>query len=155
MKLSKQATLVALALGLAACGGDGGGSAARHEAAANGTASANAAAAAANPVGASDATAIAGCPFRETSDWAGSVENGRLRVTGNVDLQMAGFRPGLTERPGAPAGTLALDLALAPEANAAVSDLAEYVRPGGGSYRRGEIWCGGRRLAAFDIVHVG
>jgi hypothetical protein len=146
-------TIALAALALAACGGDR--TAAGNDAAANGAASANEAAAAANPVGASGATALAGCPFQETSDWAGSVEGGRMLVTGTVDLQMAGFRPGLTERAGAPAGTIAFDLTLAPEANAAVTDQVRYERAGGGGYRRGEIWCGGRRLAGFDIVHVG
>jgi hypothetical protein len=95
------------------------------------------------------------CPFENTRGWAGSVEGGRLLVTGNVDLQMAGFRPALTERQGTAPGTIALDLALAPEANAAVSDLARYERRGAPSYRRGEIWCGGERIAGFDIVVVG
>ena len=141
------------ALALAACGPDR--TAAGNEAAANGAASANEAAAAASPVGASGATALAGCPFQETSDWAGSVEGGRMLVTGTVDLQMAGFRPELTERAAAPAGTIAFDLALAPEPNAAVTDQVRFERAGGGGYRRGEIWCGGRPIAGFDIVHVG
>ena len=146
------AALAAIALALAGCGS--GGPAARNEAAANGAVPADQATAAANSTAAGPG-AIAGCPFHETHGWAGSVENGRLRVTGNVDLQMAGFRPGLTERAGSPAGTLVLDLALAPEPNAAITDLAVYEQAGGGAYRRGEIWCGGQRLAAFDIVHVG
>ena len=92
------------------------------------------------------------CPFRDTSEWVGSVESGRVLVNGRVDLMMAGFRPELTERPGAPAGTLALDLALAPDPQAAVNDRVRYEAPG--SYRRGEIWCGGERIAAFDMIVV-
>lgn len=94
------------------------------------------------------------CPFENTQRWAGSVEGGRLLVTGNVDLQMAGFRPALSERPDAAPGTIALDLALTPEPNAAVTDLARYERRGAPRYRRGEIWCGGERIAGFDIVVV-
>jgi hypothetical protein len=94
------------------------------------------------------------CPFENTERWAGSVEGGRLLVTGNVDLQMAGFRPALSERPEAAPGTIALDLALTPEPNAAVTDLARYERRGAPAYRRGEIWCGGERIADFDIVVV-
>lgn len=95
------------------------------------------------------------CPFENTRGWAGSIEGGRLLVTGNVDLQMAGFRPSLTEREGGAPGTLALDLTLAPEPNAAVTDLARYERIGVRGYGRGEIWCGDARLATFDIVNVG
>lgn len=94
--------------------------------------------------------AMPACPFRETRGWGGAIEGGRLVINGVVDLQMAGFRPALTER-GASGGTLALDLALAPEPNAAVSDRVRYERSGGAGLRRGEIWCGGERIAAFDI----
>jgi hypothetical protein len=92
------------------------------------------------------------CPFRDTSEWVGSVESGRVLVNGRVDLMMAGFRPELTKRPGASAGTLALDLALAPDPQAAVNDRVRY--EASGSYRRGEIWCGGERIAAFDMIVV-
>ena len=134
-----------LGLALAACGGGG------DEKAAG----ANAAASAANAsVQANAAEAqMPACPFRQTHRWAGSVEGGRVLVTGNVDLMMAGFRPALTPRADASPGTLALDLALAPEANAPVEDLARYEGSGGG-YRRGEIWCGGERIASFDMVSV-
>ena len=141
----------ALGLGLAACGGgDGGNQAAAGNAASapdNEVASANRQAPASGP-------ALTACPFRRTHNWIGSVEGGRVLVNGNVDLQMAGFRPALTERAGAASGTLALDLALAPEANAAVSDLARYERRGVPAYRRGEVWCGGERIAAFDMIQV-
>ena len=145
----KQMTLV-LALALAGCGSGGGnqaGSAGNAAAPANEAAAANASAPASGP-------AIAGCPFRRTHNWIGSVEGGRVLVNGNVDLQMAGFKPALTERAGAAPGTLALDLALAPEPNAAVTDLARYERRGVPAYRRGEIWCGGERIAAFDMILV-
>ena len=142
--------ILGLGLWLSACGGDAGGNrsaapAANEAAAAN--ASAGAETAAAQP-------AVPACPFRRTQEWIGSVEGGRVLVTGTVDLQMAGFRPALTERPGAAAGTLALDLALTPEPNAPVTDLARYERRGAPSYRRGEVWCGGQRIAAFDMIHV-
>lgn len=94
------------------------------------------------------------CPFQEIHDLKGSIEGGRLLVTGRVDLMMAGFRPQLTPRD-AGSGTLALDLALVPEANAGVSDVLRYVRTGVAAYPRGEIWCGGERLATFDMILVG
>ena len=94
------------------------------------------------------------CPFQEIHDLKGSIEGGRLLVTGRVDLMMAGFRPQLTPRD-AGAGTLALDLALVPEANAGVSDVLRYERTGVAAYPRGEIWCGGDRLATFDMILVG
>lgn len=98
--------------------------------------------------------ALPPCPFRETGNWAGSVRGGRLLVTGNVDLQMAGFRPMLSPRSSAPP-TAAFDLALAPEAGAAVSNEVDYEATGTPAYRRGEIWCGGERIAEFEIVAVG
>ena len=98
------------------------------------------------------APSMGDCPFRDTSEWVGSVESGRVLVNGRVDLMMAGFRPELSRRPGAPAGTLALDLALAPDPQAAVNDRARY--EAAGSYRRGEIWCGGERIAGFDMIMV-
>src|SRR5688500_319889 len=73
--------------------------------------------------------ALPACPFREIKFLRGSIEGGRLLVTGRVDLMMAGFRPQLTPRDGGP-GVLALDLALVPEANAGVSDELRYVRTG-------------------------
>ena len=131
----------ALAFAVAACGGDQAPAPAKDETAAS-----------SEKTGEGGA-ALPPCPFTDTSGWAGSIENGRVLVTGLVDLQMAGFKPGLTPRPGAAGGTLALDLALTPEANAAVTDRARYEGPGGG-YRRGEIWCGGERIAQFDMVIV-
>ena len=98
--------------------------------------------------------ALARCPFRETSDWAASSEGGRVLVTGQVDLQMAGFRPTLTERSSG-GGTLALDLALVPEPNAAVTERVRYESGGGGGLRRVEIWCGDERIEAVDTVVIG
>ena len=143
------AVAFAVGLALAACDTE------RNKPAAD----ANAAAAAANAAeGAQNAGAeraqMPACPFRRTSGWGGSVEGGRVLVNGLVDLQMAGFRPALTERPGASAGTLALDLALAPEPSAPVTDRARYDGRAASRYRRGEIWCGGERIAAFDIAVI-
>ena len=98
--------------------------------------------------------ALPPCPFQEVKELKGSIEGGRLLVTGRVDLMMAGYRPQLTPRPGG-SGTLALDLALVPEANAGVSDTLRYERTGVPAYPRGEIWCGGERLATFDMILVG
>ena len=93
------------------------------------------------------------CPFQEIHELRGSIEGGRLLVTGRVDFMMAGFKPQLTERPGA-AG-VALDLALVPDSQAGVSDTLRYIRNGVGRSSTGEIWCGGERLATFDITLVG
>ena len=146
MGLARWTAAIALGLALAGCGGG------EEEKAAG----ANAAATVSNTAEAAGANgaAMPACPFRETSEWAGSTEGGRLLVTGRVDLQMAGFRPALTERAGAAPGTLALDLALAPEPTAPVADVARYERSGAPRYGRGEIWCGGERIAQFDMVHV-
>jgi hypothetical protein len=130
--------LMALALALAAC------TAEPPPAANDSEANAAEAAEAAEPA------SLPSCPFRSTGGWAGSVEGGRLLVTGTVDLQMAGFRPTLTPREGA--GT-AFDLALVPEAQAAVTDRVRYEgAPLGGA--AGEIWCGGEKIADFDIVRI-
>ncbi|HET9426912.1 MAG TPA: hypothetical protein VFO69_00990 [Allosphingosinicella sp.] len=98
--------------------------------------------------------ALPSCPFQEIHELKGSIEGGRLLVTGRVDLMMAGFKPQLSPRAGG-SGTLALDLALVPEANAGVSDVLRYERTGVPAYPRGEIWCGGERLASFDMILVG
>ena len=146
MGFGRWTAAIALGLALAGCGSGN-----DEEKAAG----ANAVAAAANEAETADGgAAMPACPFRDTSQWAGSTEGGRLLVTGQVDLQMAGFRPALTERPGAAPGTLALDLALAPEPTAPVTDVARYERSGGPGYGRGEIWCGGERIAQFDMVNV-
>ena len=94
------------------------------------------------------------CPFQAIQDLRGSITGGKVLVTGRVDLMMAGFKPQLTPRSGG-SGTLALDLALVPEANAGVSDVLRYERTGVPAYPRGEIWCGGERLASFDMILVG
>ena len=147
MARARWTAAIALGLALAGCGGG-------EEEKAAGANAAAAAANAAEPAGADGGAAMPACPFRDTTEWAGSTEGGRLLVTGRVDLQMAGFRPALTERPGAAPGTLALDLALAPEPTAPVADVARYERRGAPRYGRGEIWCGGGRIAQFDMVHV-
>jgi hypothetical protein len=143
---SMRSTRIALCtafLALAACG---------DEPASNDQARLPPAADAANAVSTQTAPA---CPFRSTSGWAGSVENGRLLVTGRVDLMMAGFRPQLSPRPGSAGGTLTMDLALAPAPGAPVNDRLRYEKHGAPNYRRGEIWCGGERIATFDVVVVG
>lgn len=150
--------LFAAILGLAAAGCDsGGGDAAGANAAANESAetgSANTTAAETTAETSAGATGLQGCPFRATTDWIGSWEVGHIRVNGRVDLQMAGFRPALNERSDSGGGTLRLDLALAPEPNAAVSDAVRYERTGAPLYRRTEIWCGGERIESFDMVVV-
>ena len=120
-------------------------------------AGANKATETANAAAAGNATATAGlaaCPFRRTRDWIGSVERGHVRVNGYVDVQMAGYRPALTERSGTSAGTLALDLALTPAPGEPVSDLARFERLGAPAYRRAEIWCGGERIQQIDMTVV-
>ncbi len=147
MKFSCSA--VALFLVLSACGSGGGERAAdaANQAAAN-EASANESAAA-EPDG-----AAAACPFRRTREWVGSVERGHVRINGYVDVQMAGFRPALTERAGAAPGTLALDLAFAPAPNEPINDHVRYERTGAPSYRTAEIWCGGERIQTIDMIVV-
>ncbi len=93
------------------------------------------------------------CPFEEIHDLKGSIEGGRLLVTGRVDLMMAGFRPQLTPRESS-SGAYALDLSLVPEADAGVSDVLRFERQGVGRYPRGEVWCGGDRLQTFDMILV-
>ena len=147
MKLGHWTAAIACGLMLAGCGPD------RDD-----KAGANAAAATSNQSAEAERNAAGGglpdCPFRRTHDWIGSVEAGHVRVNGYVDLQMAGFRPELTPRPGAAAGAIALDLALVPAPNAPVEDQVSYERRGAPSYRRAEIWCGGERIAGFDMIVV-
>ncbi len=135
-------------LALAACNSRGGGEGdveiANDSAAATETANVAAGAGAALPP----------CPFRKTSDWKGSIEGGRLLVTGMVDLQMAGFKPQLTPRPGAAPGVLAYDLALIPAAGEPVNDKVRLEKPGTARHSAGEIYCGGERLVRFDIVNL-
>jgi hypothetical protein len=132
---------LALSLCLAACGsGDDG--------AANDAAAANEAVAAATEAKAK----LPPCPFRQTQ-WVGSVEGGRLLVTGELDLQMAGFEPQLTERSSNPP-VIALDLALVPKAGAAVNGNVRYEKSGSPTYRRGEVYCGGEKLADFAMIVV-
>jgi len=145
MKISARPIILALALGLAACGSE-----TAPPAAADNEAGANAA----ESAGAAESPALPACPFRNTGGWAGSIEGGRLLVTGTVDLQMAGFRPTLTPREGTGGGAVAFDLALAPEPQAAVTGEVRFERSGAPVARRGEIWCGGDRIAEFDVVVI-
>jgi hypothetical protein len=141
---------LALMVGLAACGSGENG-----DPAGNGANRAEAADAAAENAAAEAATGeTPPCPFRQTREWVGSVERGHVRINGYVDVTMAGFRPALTEREGAAAGTLALDLAFAPAPNEPINDHARFERTGAPSYRRAEIWCGGERIEAFDMIVV-
>jgi predicted small lipoprotein YifL len=146
MKTVIRPYILVFAFALAACGGEP----AAPPAADENAAAQNAAAG----VETTDPAALPACPFRETRNWAGSVEGGRLLVTGNVDLQMAGFRPALTPHAGAAPGVAALDLTLVPEPQAAVTDQVRYEQARSPAYGRGEIWCGGDRIAEFDVVVV-
>jgi hypothetical protein len=144
-------TAMLLALGIAACDNGGGAS---SEAQGNAvTAASTNEAAPAEPQSTAAAQSAKPCLFRDTRNWKGSIEGGRLLVTGTLDLQMAGMKPELTER-SAGGGTIALDLALTPEAGAAVTDQARYERQGSPRYSAGEIWCGGERIARFDMVNI-
>jgi hypothetical protein len=140
MKRAARPLLFAIALSLAACGSEPAPAPANDQVESEAAEAASAAA----------APALPDCPFHQTGDWAGSVEGGRLLVTGTVDLQMAGFRPVLTPREGAGA---AFDLALVPEPQAAVTNEVRY--EGAPASGAGEIWCGGEKIADFDIVRVG
>ena len=97
---------------------------------------------------------VAACPFRRTRDWVGSVERGHVRINGTVDVQMAGFRPALTERAGTGGGTLALDLAFASAPGEPISDHVRYERTGAPPYRQAEIWCGGEVIERIEMTVV-
>ena len=148
MTLRHLAAAAALGLCLAGCGP------ANDDRSADANGAANAAAAAPELNSAETRADVAACPFRRTRGWVGSVEGGHVRINGYVDVQMAGFRPALTERGGAPAGTIALDLAFAPAPNEPISDHARFERLGAPAYRRAEIWCGGERIEQIDMVVV-
>ena len=148
MKFSCSAAAAALFLVLSACGSGGG------ERTQDGANQAAANQAAANESAAAESGGAAACPFRRTREWVGSVERGHVRINGYVDVQMAGFRPALTERAGAGPGTLALDLAFAPAPNEPINDHARYERTGAPSYRTAEIWCGGERIETIDMIVV-
>lgn len=152
--MKRRLAIMVLGLSLGACGS---GDSDRAETGA--TASNMAEVAAAEPANAqtseSGTPGLGACPFRDTSEWNGSVEGGRLLVNGRVDLMMAGFTPTLTKRAGAAPGTLALDLALVPEAGAAVDARPRYTERGAPAYRRGEIYCGGAKIADVDMVLIG
>lgn len=94
------------------------------------------------------------CPFRELQGWKGSIEGGRLLVTGSVDVQMAGMKPQLVERPGGPP-VARFDLSLESAPGEPVSGTVRLERRGAPAYRRGEVYCGGKLLTSFDMVLVG
>jgi hypothetical protein len=150
--MSRAFRIAALALGLSlsGCGGGGGAGDADNQAAPAGTTSAGATANAA----AGKAKALKGCPFRKTINWVGSVEGGYLRINGDVDLMMAGFKPQLSLQEGGPPGVTRLELALVPEPNADISSHVRLEKAGAAPNRRAEIWCSGERIAAFDMVAV-
>ncbi len=150
--MNRLVAIGSLFLALAACGSRGGGEG-DVEIANDGATAPETAPETANAA-AGDAAALPPCPFRKTSDWKGSIEGGRLLVTGMVDLQMAGFKPQLTPRPGAAPGVLAYDLALVPAAGEPVTDKVRLEKPGTARHSAGEIYCGGERLARFDIVNL-
>jgi hypothetical protein len=143
----------AMGLGLSGCGG-GTEEKASQPANAAEPAAANVSADATASTGPVAASGIQGCPFKKTTNWVGSVERGYLRVNGDVDLMMAGFKPQLTLREGSSGGATLLDLALVPEPNADISSHVKLEKAGTAPNRRAEIWCGGERIAAFDMVVV-
>jgi hypothetical protein len=140
------AMMMAAGLGLGACnsgGGDADGSVS-NMAAYNQTAVARAE----KPV-----AKFGACPFGTTSDWHGTVEHGRLLVDGKVDVLMAGMKPQLTRRASSP-GTSAFDLALVSDPTASVTDTVRYEATGAPRTARGEIYCGGKKIAGFNMVLV-
>jgi hypothetical protein len=138
---------MAALLGVAGCGGaDQPG----NEAAASDAAAVQAEA----ETAAAETPRLPPCPFRTTSGWSASWEAGRLLVVGQVDLQMAGFKADLSQRSGGGANVLALDLALKPEAGAAVNNRVRFERSGAPAYARTEIWCGGERIEALRTIIV-
>lgn len=164
MKHLRSLAGMALGLCLAACG-PGGGEAGNAQDPGN-EAEAGASAAAGPAVGnesvaaAGNATAavgpgLPGCPFRQTTNWVGSIEGGKLLVNGSVDLLMGGFKPQLTERAGSAPPVLRLDLALVQGGSTELSNKVRYEKSGSAAYRRGEIYCGGEQVAAFDMILVG
>lgn len=134
----------ALALMLSACGGGGDATSANIAASEGNQATSDVAAA---------EPKLPACPFRET-EWKASVTAGELLVNGTVDVMMAGFEPTLTRREGSP-GSYAFDLALVPTPGAAVNDRVRYEESGVAGRSRAEIYCGGERIAAVDVVLVG
>lgn len=151
--MTRSFSIAALAIGLSLAGCGGGGAPADE--------ASNAAAAAENGSTGATANAAAGagkaakkCPFRKTINWVGSVERGYLRVNGDVDLMMAGFKPQLSLQEGGAPGVTRLELALVPEPNADISSHVRLEKAGAAPNRRAEIWCSGERIAAFDMVVV-
>lgn len=138
---------------LASCGSDVGGEVGTNQAAAD-AAVANGSVGA---EGADDSTTSAkaemACPFRNLRDVQGSIEGGRLLVTGLVDAIMAGYTPLLTRRTsGGTAGVTTLDLTMGSEPGDITNMQIRHVEAGVPITSRGEIWCGGERLAQFDMI---
>ena len=144
----KRATMMGVLLLLAACGSGGGDADVNDQAAVAETPQAKA-----ERVESAKA-ALGNCPFRNTGDWHASNEGGRLLVNGRVDLLMAGFEPKLTPRPDSAPGTIAFDLTLEPNPEAAVAERARYETTGSPRYGQAEIWCGGERIARIDMVNI-
>jgi hypothetical protein len=157
MKHLRSVAGLTLGLCLAACGPGGEAGNAQNPAneAAAGPAVGNDTAAAAGNATAAAGPGLPGCPFRETTNWVGSIEGGKLLVNGRVDLLMGGFQPQLTERPGSAPPVLRLALALAPGGTTELSNKVRYEKSRSPAYRRGEIYCGGDQVAAFDMILVG
>lgn len=153
MRHLTRGAVVALGLMVGACGA-GGEEAATDNAAAVAQNDAIAVAAADAARDTSPDPALPSCPFRETQGWQASVTNGELLVNGQVDMMMAGFTPTLTRREGT-AGAFLLDLALVPDATAAVNDLVRYEESGVPRHPRLEIYCGGELIETVDVVLVG
>lgn len=140
---------------LAACGSDVGGEVGTNQAAADATVANGSVSA----EGADDSTANAGakaemaCPFRNLRDVQGSIEGGRLLVTGMVDAIMAGYTPALIRRTsGGTAGVTTLDLTMGGEPGDITNMVIRHTESGVPVTSRGEIWCGGERLAQFDMI---
>lgn len=132
--------LFAAALFLAACGSQGSGD---NADAPNSPA----------PTASREKPKLAPCPFKKTHDWKAFTEAGSLKVIGEVDLMMAGFKPALTFR-SSQGGILALDLALASDPGAAVSSQVRYQQAGSG-VNRVDIRCGGQSIQSVSVIHVG
>lgn len=91
-----------------------------------------------------------GCPFNRTSGWYAQIENRRFSVDGEVDFMMAGYKPGLSKRAGAPSGEIALDLGLEAAPGGAVESSAHYEEPMTTAYRKVTIYCGGKEVTSFE-----
>ena len=98
---------------------------------------------------ATDITKRPDCPFQKTTGWYAQIENTRFSVDGQVDFQMAGFKPGLTKR-SASGGGIALDLSLQAAPGEPVTPSAHYEEPMSTAYNRVTIFCGGKEMTSFE-----